>query len=400
MTDAFHDSRSLNLPLRVWQTLRWPLAAFIGSRLLLFVTGAWAQSLLSERPGGWHAAPELPLLDMWARWDSGFYLDIATTGYSYLPGEQSSVAFFPLYPLLVKLFAWLTGPVAAGVLVSNLCFLLALVCLYELTRLELSERAARRSVWLLSLFPASFFFSAVYTESLFLLLALASFYAARSGRWGLASLASLLAGATRVVGVLLVLPLGLLWLRAQGWTLARVHKPAAWQSLAQGLRRDFGGLLCIVTVPLGLLSYMVFLARQFAEPWAFARVQAAWGRELSSPFIVLQNDLSQFYRGLDVGELYWQVPLDLSALLLGLALLPFIWRRLGAAYGVFVLSGLLLPLSSSTQSLLRYLTVLFPVFMLLGELVRRRWVVGAVYGVFGGGLSVLFALFVNWYFVA
>ena len=385
---------------KAWLTLRWPLLAFGVSRLLLFIVGGLAQLLFAEGPGGWHAVPDAPLLDMWARFDSGFYLNIVRDGYSYILGEQSSVAFFPLYPLLVKLLTPLGGRVLAGVVVSNLCFLVGLIYLYELTRLELSETVARKTVLLLSFFPASFFFSAVYTESTFFVLAVMSFYYARRERWGLASLAALLASATRVVGVLLVLSLGLEWLRSHGLTFATVHKRAAWHSALSGLRQDWASFLCLFSVPLGILSFMVFLGQNFADPIAFMSVQSAWGRESLGPILILQRDITGFFYGLGIGEVYWQVPVDVAAWLLGLVCAVGVWRTLGASYALFVLTGLLLPIMSSTQSLTRYLIVLFPVFMILGQWLKRDWLEYSLYALFALGASVGFALFVNWHFVA
>ena len=399
-TDATTASTKPSRLTTAWLTLRWPLLAFTLSRALLFIAGGVSQTFLSEGPGGWHALPNTPLLDMWARFDSGFYLNIVRDGYSYTLGEQSSVAFFPLYPLLVKAFMWLGNPVLAGVWVSNLCFLVGLVYLYKLTKLELSTQAARKTVLLLSFFPASFFFSSVYTESTFFVLAVMSFYYARKGRWGVASLAALLASGTRVVGVLLVVSLGLEWLRAHGFTLARIHKAESWRGALSGLRQDWASLLCLTSVPLGIVSFMVFLAQNFADPIAFISVQSAWNRETLGPLLILQRDISGFISGLRDGVLYWNVPLDVASLALGLVCTAGVWRKLGASYALFVLTGLLLPTLSSTQSLVRYLIVLFPVFMMLGHWVKLRWLEYALYTVFATGLAVCFSLFANWYFVA
>src|SRR3954471_3861459 len=115
-----------------------------------------------------------------ARWDSSWCLGIADTGYS----DTGRTAFFPLYPLLVRAGGWIVGsPLVAGVLISGACLVVALAALHELTRLELGDGPARWTVLALALSPMSFFFSAVYSESLFLALSAGALLAARRERW-------------------------------------------------------------------------------------------------------------------------------------------------------------------------------------------------------------------------
>ncbi|HEV2061475.1 MAG TPA: mannosyltransferase family protein, partial [Solirubrobacteraceae bacterium] len=114
-----------------------------------------------------------------ARWDSVWFLEIARDGYD----RAHDAAFFPLYPLLVRLGG---GSVLAGAVLSLACFAAALWLLHRLVALDFGERVARLCVLLVAVFPGAFFFSAVYSESLFLLLSVAAVYGARTGRWELA----------------------------------------------------------------------------------------------------------------------------------------------------------------------------------------------------------------------
>ncbi|NJL92475.1 MAG: hypothetical protein HC915_01515, partial [Anaerolineae bacterium] len=174
----------LKAPARYWLTRA--LAAFLVTRLVVFAAAYLGEIALPSITGeGFYQADQVDTniwLDMWARWDSGWYIGIVEGGYFFQPGLQSSVAFFPLYPLLTSLLEPIAGsPLAAGVLLSNLCLLGALIFLYLLTDLEFKDSAtATRTVFYIAAFPTAFFFSAVYTESVFLLFAVGTLYFARA----------------------------------------------------------------------------------------------------------------------------------------------------------------------------------------------------------------------------
>ncbi len=150
-----------------------------------------------------------------ARWDAVWYLGIADSGYG--DADSPRTAFFPLYPLLARGAGELGGGSRGAVLlaaygVSLAALLAAMVLLYRLTALELGRRAAAPALLLLCVFPASLFLGAPYAESLFLLCSVGAFYAARTGHWAWAGLAGAAASATRSAGVLLLVPLVVLYL--------------------------------------------------------------------------------------------------------------------------------------------------------------------------------------------
>src|SRR3954465_15470044 len=183
--------------------------ALVVSRLLVWAAGAGAAALfgLGARvtlfdPGA-VTRPFGPVGDALvaplARWDSVWYLAISNDGYP--ADDPRRAAFFPLYPLLVRAANTVVrDPIVAGTLVSLACFLAALVLLHRVTALELGAPAARMSVWALALFPGAVFFSAVYSEALYLMLSVGCVYAARTGRWGWAGGAGALWAGTRRPG--------------------------------------------------------------------------------------------------------------------------------------------------------------------------------------------------------
>jgi Gpi18-like mannosyltransferase len=145
-----------------------------------------------------------------ARWDSAWYLAIAQGGYDHNPERTT---FFPLYPLLVRgVGEVVRSELIAGVAISLVCFGVGLVLLYRLTALELGDERARICVMLLAFCPMAYYFSAVYSESLFLALSVGCVYQARRGRWASTGVLGAFAAASRNKGVVIVIPIVLLYL--------------------------------------------------------------------------------------------------------------------------------------------------------------------------------------------
>jgi hypothetical protein len=335
------------------------------SRLLVLATGASAYALwgLSRRAGAFDpggvtvpfGATGDALVAPLARWDSVWYLAIANDGY---PADDARrAAFFPLYPLLVRAVDAVVGrPILAGALVSLACFGVALVLLHRLTALELGEPAARMAVLALALFPGALFFSMVYSEALFLALSVGAVYAARTGRWAWAAAAGALAASSRSAGVLLLVPLALLWLRPPGGGPRRL-RDAAWLAL----------------VPAGLAAFCLALALGGGDALAPMHAQDTWFRSFAGPFAGAWDGVTAAWRGVhDLGRPGARHDVMLVTFLV--AAVPAVIgvvRRLPAAYGAYVLSALALPLSwpvgpQPLMSLPRFLAVLFPLFMWLG----------------------------------
>ncbi len=289
-----------------------------------------------------------------ARWDSVWYLAIANDGYP--ADDVRRAAFFPLYPLLVRAAgAVVDSPLIGGALVSTACFALALVLMHRLTALELGPHAAGPAVWALALFPGAVFFSAVYSEALYLMLSVACLYAARTERWAWAGAAGAFAAGTRSAGVLLLVPLALMWL-----------------AQARGRRRP-GDLAWLAFVPLGPLAFSVSLAVGGSDALAWLHAQDTWHREFAGPFAGVGHAVAATWDGvrhLADPEDRHDVVL-FAFLLLAVPAVVGVIRRLPAAYGAYVVCALALPLSypvgpQPLMSLPRFLAVLFPLFMWLG----------------------------------
>jgi hypothetical protein len=375
--------------------------ALLVSRLLVLAAGAAAFALLplSHRapafdPGG-VTTPYGPAGDAlaasFARWDSVWYLAIANDGYA--GDDPRRAAFFPLYPLLVRsVDTVVRDPIVAGVLVSVACFAAALVLLHRLTALELGAPAARMAVWALALYPGALFFSMVYSEALFLALSVGAVYAGRTGRWAWAGAAGALAAATRSAGVLLLVPLALLWLRQPGGGRRRL-RDAAW----------------LLLVPAGLAAFSLALAIGRGDALAPMDAQETWYRSFAGPYAGAWQGLTAAWSGVhDLGDPAARHNVMLFAFLV--AAIPAVvgvLRRLPAAYGAYVLTALALPLSwpvgpQPLMSLPRFLAVMFPLFMWLGAWLARGGTLrrAAVLAPSAAGLAAASAVVATWHWFA
>jgi hypothetical protein len=307
-----------------------------------------------------HPFTAWPAIDMWIRWDAGWYYAIATDGYSYSPTAQSAVAFFPLYPLLIRGLVQLgSAPLLAGIAITLLCGLGASQLFHAWARGLADERAARLGTGLLLLWPFAYYlYGAVYADALFLLLVLAAFLALERGHPWAAGLLGAMACATRPIAAAVVAGLCV-----RQWELLR-QRGGGWRfsDLAPALSS------------LGMLGYMGFLWWRFGDPLAFARTQVGWG-QLSGPASWLKLEFFRHASAVD-----YPLPLlHLGLALLCLGLLPLIKSRLGWGYAVYVAVALAMPLVSSRDfiGLGRYALAAFPCFLagalLLADRPRWRW---------------------------
>lgn len=395
---------------------RWlwvPLLAVGVTRLAVALLALVALALLpdSTNPPPYHLRGAAnPLVDVFgSRWDTGFYVSIAEEGYRYEGVPLPSVPFFPLLPLLMRLGALLTGDVVtAGILLSNLFLLVAVMLLYRMVEGEFGQSIAGRAVWFLLIFPMAFFGSAIYTEALFLLCTIGSFYAARRQRWGWAGLLGMAAALTRLVGAIMAPVLLVEW-----WMQRRESPNHPITQLPQNrltsARHGIGrwrGLAAAALVPLGTLAYMLYLQVTFGDPLAFAHATAVWDRtprplpELIGP--LLHAPVGGWGQAIASGAFPLNDWIDLLAVAVFVALGTVLLAQNRWSEGLFVALGALIPLYSGLlMSQRRYMWVLFPAFVLLARWSEGRpWLERTITLLFTAGLALSVALFANGYWVA
>jgi len=350
--------RKAFLSKRNFLVLRFVAGVFLASRLWVafFVyLGHWQRPFLEPIPGGWIGVPNW-WLNPWTTYDSLHFMGIASHGYRAVTSN-----FFPLYPLFLKLAGNNEIVVAAwGILLSNAALALGLYYLYRLTRLDFRGRMARITVMALAFFPATAFFSAVYTESLFLLLIVAAFYCVRVQRWGWVIIWAALAGLTRNSGPLIALMLLLEYYQAkrQGIKLPRL----AW----------FAPLAPFMT----FAAFQGFLAIQFGSLLPGVHAQKSFGRHLSWPWTPIYLDLINLFPN---GNVYPSVPVNLAVAILVFVLVWRYRKKFPPSYLLFVMGINLMNLCYSTArwphtvSSARFEMSTFPFTQMLAAGVQSLW---------------------------
>lgn len=306
------------------------------------------------------------LLHNFVRWDSIWYIRIAYQGYD----SDEPAAFFPLYPYLMRLLHDVFGMSyrIGGLILANAAFLLAIYMLFRLLETDYSRCLALRTLLLLVVFPTSFYFSVVYTESLFLFLTVAGFYFIRKRQWLLAGLFGFFASLTRNTGVLLALPFLYEYLASRKFEWRQIRADVLWVAL----------------IPAGVLAYMIVLYAKIGDPLGFVHAQKYWKRSFMWPWATLwhgtwdvffkpRQGWVRYNRMWEMVAAYWE--LILSALAL--------WRthlRVRGSYLLYTVAAVIVPLLSPSPlnsyfySVPRFAIVIFPLFIIWALLLeKKRW---------------------------
>lgn len=290
----------------------------------------------------------------WANFDGEHFIAIAQFGY-----QEYTQAFFPLYPFLISLSNNIPGDrleilVKSGLILSSITFTAALIFLYKLLRLDYKTNFSLLVIFLLLIFPVSFYFNAVYSESLFLMLICGAFYFFRTKRFFWAFILGFLACLTRVFGILIFISFLI---------DCFVYKIP--------IRKSFW----IFLIPLGLVSYMLYLYYTVGDPLAFYNLQLIVGEQHERGVVLFPQVVYRYIKILfnsDLTPLLTTVILELvvGVLFFALPIIGF-FKRIRISYLFFAFFGYLLPtIQGSFSSLPRYVLVLFPSFIVLAFMIQ------------------------------
>jgi 4-amino-4-deoxy-L-arabinose transferase-like glycosyltransferase len=352
---------------------RWLVSVTLAIKVALFFIG------IAAVLGFTRVALNDPLdtLEIWNRWDAPHYLDLAVFGYRAVdpgnlvgpPGYQQVypgdlylyIVFFPLYPWLVTPFVWLTGqPVVGALLVTTVISLFVAPLMYRVVCREEDAGTGLRAAWLLLVFPTAFVLHIGYTEALFLALVLGAFLAARSERWWLAGALGALAALTRVNGALLIPALA-------------AEAATQWFSRPPAERRLRADWLAIGVVGLGTLGYLALNLAVYGDPFQFLAVQEDhWFKHLEWPWEGIDGVIG-WIRGDDLGDALLYGWAELIAITIGMAATVHAAFRFRPSWFTWMVTNWLLFVSTSfVLSVPRYTLTLFPLFVSMGLLTRRR----------------------------
>jgi len=376
----------------------WPV--LVATRGGVFLVGLLAVLLVGfpdANPARW-SIYDHHLLDLPARWDTGWYVAIALQGYQFDPSvgatAQQNIAFFPAFPMAMRYASAFFGHqlLWTGVAISIVSFFAAQIYFMRLSTLELGdEEAATAGMTLLAAYPFAVFFSVPYTESLFLLTMLAATYHFRRGELVRAAIWGFACGLTRPNGFLLSVVLGLMALAPLvDRTRMRLVTPTAAE-----IGRIGTGLLAASAAGFGMLAYSAFVWRLTGHAFAWTEQNAAWGRVyrgidalVAEPTaLIADHGVYQFVANQPINALYW------ATIVLVLVSTWPVYRRLGLPYAVLIVGTILPPLAmGGLLSIGRITSVLFPIFMWLGLAVptahRQAWV--GFFALFQGLVAVMF----------
>lgn len=339
--------------------------AWIGERIIPFIP-RFPYSDIYLIPSG------LPSwLWSFANFDGVHYLTIAKAGYS----AQFTQVFFPLYPLLISIAQQILNfinPIVLGLLISNTFFLLSLFMLTKLLKLDYKKDTIRWILLFLIVFPTSFYFGSIYTESLFFFLVISAFYAARKKWWLLSGILGALASCTRLIGIFLLPTLLWEWYTDKVKIKNEKLKVTDLHEILYALRSPLS------LIPVGLLTYMLYLQLKFGDWLYFWHVQPVFGAERSGGgIILLPQVLWRYFKiltsiPLDSGS-FWIPALELiSTIGAVIALIIGYFKKIRLSYLLFSLLSVLLPtLTGTFSSMPRYILMVFPMFIVLGMLKSR-----------------------------
>lgn len=352
---------------------------FLAWRFLLFLPLIASQLFLSVRPGF-----DYTINRVWANFDGIYYLYIAKAGYTV-----DNAGFFPMYPLLIRIFSIGESAVQfyVALILSSLFLLLSLFVFYKLLRLDQSKNSSILTIIVMLIFPTSFFFAVIYAESLFFLLLVLSFYFARKGNWVLCSFFAILLTATRLVGIA-ILPALILEFYLQNKTLFS--------------KKFFPTLL----TPLGLIYFSMFNLVSFGNAFQFAKAQGSLLNNRSVDQIILfPQTIFRYIKILTslsprVFE-WWVAFLELSSFIFVALLLYIAWKKkIRISYLLFAFFAFLIPASTGTLTgFPRYILVIFPIFVALA-LIKNRWFKVFYFVIAPILLFILFMLFSKGYYVS
>lgn len=361
-----YDFKEISLVFIIWRSILFLFAGLSGLFLRTkpdFLGKGFAENIIGDS------------LWNWANFDGEHYLWIATHGY-----RQFEHAFFPFFPYLIKFLGNFFGnELILGLLISNFSCFVMLYFVYKLFELETNKEIAFWGTLSLLAFVSSFYLVSVYSESLYMLLVALSFYFSRKGKFFLSYFFGSVAVWTRVTGVL-ILPAFLFQKKINAW---------------------------MIIIGLSFLGLLGFYYIQTKDPFIFIHVQNSFGAGRSNnPVILPPQVLFRYFKILITNSLFsynfFIAVQELSVAILGFVLTIFLYLRLKRLdYLIYCLLGLLIPtLTGTLSSMPRYILSVFPIFLAFPLVIKNRFLLSILIGLFFAIQLLDMSLFLHGYWIA
>jgi len=394
-----------------------PVVAFVGVGLVLwlvvgFSAAHFSRQVLYPVPGSFRGGP---FFEGWVRWDAYWYRTIVREGYDYYPNVQSSIAFWPSYPIAVRGVSGLFPSIfISAVLVTVAAGFTSAVLFYRWCLRFLSPRAAATALAVLLVYPYSWYlFGAVYADALLLTATLAAFLFLERDRLWLAGLAGMVATAAKPTGIVVGIGLVAVLIEHRNRAAGTIDRP-----LPEARRARFGASLWhrfdprvlrrsdapIALAFAGFAGYCAFLGLRFGDPLLWSKIEGVKGWDqppgpqtwLKFNFFKIE---SEHFTSAFANSVLLCALLALGAYFL----LPRIARRFGWGYAVFSLLAITMPVLGTKDFLGvgRYLLVAFPMFAAFGDLLSEHRAVRRVVLVASAAALVAFtSLYARGFYLA
>jgi Gpi18-like mannosyltransferase len=306
-----------------------------------------------------HIYSKIDALNVWGGWDTGWYMNIAKLGYSanINSSGQANYGFFPLYPILIKIFSFIfQNYFISALIVSNLFFVLAAVFLYKLVKLGCDEKTSWRAIKYLFIFPGAFVLSCALSESLFLFLIILCFYYAKKQKWFFSGLSGIFLTLTKPFGIVVIIPIFYEYFKTR-----RNQKESFFKTIKN--------LCSIALIPMGLAIFAIYTYFLTGDFFAYSHTkQIGWGNHLTSPISYLWSGLTSF------NPFYaWQAATAICAI----ALLIIFYKKIAFSYFIAGISIALFCLCTSgslytISSVSRYFTAIFPLYIIFAKISKNE----------------------------
>lgn len=368
--------------LRVIITL---VTLVLAARLVTFLLGYMAVTLTKNQNIEFFSSFQ----SIWDRWDSPHYIAIARDGYVNEGDARNFLVFYPLYPLLIKIVYYVVhNYYMAGILVSNISFVVAGFYLYKLTHLENIEDTAFRANKYMIIYPFAFFFGIAYTESLFIALTVMTVYYIRKRNWLIAGICGFLTVLTRNQGILILVPAFVefvLYIKE-----ARSYNKEKGSISIKGIVKNG---TCLLIIPYGTLVYL-FINKIVTGNWfEFLKIQK---EHWSNSFGFFAENLKNHVLNMLAYDPSFRISLWIPQVVtfffvIGLTIYGV--KKLRTSYAAYMLAYILVSFSPTwLLSGPRYIAGLFPIYILLAIAAKNK-VVDSI-------LTIVFTMLLSFYAIA